>query len=571
MLQSVFRNALSSIRVLSLLALLFVFVPSIAQNDESVRADLPSTGALRVENSRGGVSLEVWNEQYVSVSTTIEGAPPARVPVIIQRTEQQLTVSITHAPLGTLARINLVLKVPERSRVEASTVSGKVEVKGLPAALSVQTVSGDIRALIPASSDASISAVSQSRPVESSLPTENLAPERAPFTVRPYQARLGAGTKIVRLNTRLGHIALSSYEAPARSEAVAPSANQPNATAQTSPQSLAPAVSQTQQETRRPPELIGSSQQTHGAGTPANDTGAPQEVDEGDVVRVDTQLVTVNMSVIDRSTNRGLTGLTQNDFKLYEDGAEQQITRFESAAAPFNLVLLIDLSGSTREVVNLIKGAALRFVNAARPNDRIAIITFASAPVIVSRLTEDRAALRASINSIEQPKGSTKLYDALAATIDEVARDAGNSRRNAIVLMSDGLDSVLPNVEGDGSAIDYQELLSRVREFDGVLYTLWLNTEYEPLSELDVQEETFDLAHDRLKELAEAGGGLFYEVERLEDLAGAYERVVADLGTVYSLSYTPKNHARDGRWRSIRVVVSRPNAVARGKRGYYAN
>ncbi|MGA9994865.1 MAG: hypothetical protein WBP93_05595, partial [Pyrinomonadaceae bacterium] len=101
-------------------------------------------------------------------------------------------------------------------------------------------------------------------------------------------------------------------------------------------------------------------------------------------------------------------------------------------------------------------------------------------------------------------------------------------------------------------------------------YSLWLNTEYEALSDKDVQPETFDLAYDRMKELAEEGGGIFYEVEKLEDLAGAYERVVADLGTVYSLSYRPTNKARDGKWRAIRLAVSRPNAVARGKRGYYA-
>ena len=114
-------------------------------------------------------------------------------------------------------------------------------------------------------------------------------------------------------------------------------------------------------------------------------------------------------------------------------------------------------------------------------------------------------------------------------------------------------------------------MLSQVREFDGVLYTLWLDTTYEPLSDLDIQDETFDLAYDRMKEVAEAGGGVFYEVEKLEDLADAYERVVADLGTVYSLSYRPTNKGRDGKWRAIRVAVARPNAVARGKRGYYAN
>ncbi|HJU54812.1 MAG TPA: hypothetical protein VJ715_09580, partial [Pyrinomonadaceae bacterium] len=119
----------------------------------------------------------------------------------------------------------------------------------------------------------------------------------------------------------------------------------------------------------------------------------------------------------------------------------------------------------------------------------------------------------------------------------------------------------------------YEELLSRLREFDGVLYSLWLNveTEYSSLSPLDIQPETYDLGHDRMEGLADAGGGIFYEVESLEDLADAYERVVADLGTVYSLSYRPTNKLRDGKWRAIRVAVTRPNAVARGKRGYYAN
>ena len=74
-----------------------------------------------------------------------------------------------------------------------------------------------------------------------------------------------------------------------------------------------------------------------------------------------------------------------------------------------------------------------------------------------------------------------------------------------------------------------------------------------------------------MKEMADAGGGIFYEVERLTDLAGAYEQVVADLGTLYSLAYRPSNSTRDGRWRAIKIKVERNNAVPRGKRGYYAN
>ena len=128
-------------------------------------------------------------------------------------------------------------------------------------------------------------------------------------------------------------------------------------------------------------------------GTP-DDKAENVEIGEGDIIRVDSQLVTLNISVIDRSTSRGLAGLVQSDFQLFEDGQEQRIVQFDSSSAPFDLVLLIDLSGSTKEVVKLIRAAALRFVNAARPADRIAVITFAGSSSIVSGLTADRDLLR---------------------------------------------------------------------------------------------------------------------------------------------------------------------------------
>src|SRR5437773_12141795 len=103
-------------------------------------------------------------------------------------------------------------------------------------------------------------------------------------------------------------------------------------------------------------------------------------------------------------------------------------------------------------------------------------------------------------------------------------------------MLSDVLASVLPNVTGEGSRLSYEEVIRRAKEFDGVVYSIWVDTQsYEPLSPLDIQQETFDLAHDRMKELADVGGGAFYECEELKDLAGAYDRVVADLGTLYPL------------------------------------
>jgi VWFA-related protein len=513
-------------------------------SDAGVRADLPPGGEVSIVNPRGSITIEVWGETYVSVAAAIKGVKPKRSPVSIKRTEQLLSISVSPRETGMLTRVDLTLRIPERSRTAVISETGGVTIRGLPAELTIENVYGDIRAEFPASGDADIEAESLSKEVVSNLPLAEGSATRG----KVLRSRLGVGGRRVHLVSKRGGIALSSYGAAEK----------------------APAVEETR---RRTPVLIGAGQSSAGAGTPAQPLNGPEEVDEGDVVRVDTELVTLNVSVIDRGTNRGLRGLTESDFKLFEDGSEQQLAHFESANAPFNLVLLIDLSLSTQDKIGLIRDAALKFVAASRPNDRIGIVTFTHEPVIVSRLTSSRSVLRERINAIEKPKGSTNLYDSIAFVMDDLFKESKDSRRNAIVLMSDGLDSTMPNVPGPGSTVGYNDLLSRLREFDGVLYSLWINveTEYSSLSPLDIQPETYDLAHDQMEQLAEAGGGIFYEVEKLEDLSDAYERVVADLGTVYSLSYRPTNRLRDGKWRAIRVSITRPNAVARGKRGYYAN
>lgn len=544
-----------------LLFLCFVPLNSGLAAAEGARVELPVSGALRVENWRGNVRVEVWGEKEVSVTATIDGVTPKSSPVIIERTPKLLKISVARQRPGTPPqRVDLLVRLPERARAEVVTSSGEINISGTPAGLKARTIKGDIRAEVASTGNADVTAETVSGKIDSALTASTVSASE-----RLFHATFGAGRNLMHLRSERGRIALVPAEAQTEIISVSPS-----------PERVSfpePETQPTTYETRRPPTLVGVDNRGTGAGTPATPLATPEEIDDEDIVRVDTELVTVNMSVIDRGTNRGLTGLTQNEFKVYEDGAPQQIAHFEAASAPFNLFLLIDLSSSTQEVVKLIREAALHFVNAARPNDRISIITFGMVNVVVSPLTSDREALRRSILGIDKHLGSTNLYDAVSFTMDELQKNGKDSRRNAIVLMSDGLDSTLPNVTGDGSRIDYNDLLRRVRELDGVLYTLWLNTEteYSSLSMLDVQPETFDLAHDRMSEMADAGGGIFYEVESLEDLADAYTRVVADLGTVYSIGYRPTNKQRDGKWRAIRVQVSRPNAVARGKRGYYAN
>lgn len=516
------------------------FAPALAVSlptSADIRIDVPTDARVRVENRFGAIAASVWKEKYVSVAATIEGGAAAfrRSPIVIDTRNQLLLISVVRTPLDPAVGIALTVKLPEGVHAEINTGTGAIVMQGLPASISLKSSAGDISTDLPNPLNADIKAQSSSGVIRSEL--------AAPLSSRGHvlETREGNGSQVLRINTERGTITLSQAEIQ---------------------KDLPPAQSQLPQ--------LASPTPSKGAGVPA-DTSASEEISEGDIIRVDSQLTTVNVSVVDRTTSRGVGGLTQSDFELREDGTPQEIVQFESSEAPFDLVLLIDVSGSTRDKVALIRAAALRFVSAARPSDRIAIISFAGQAILVSPFTLDREQLRQRVNAINTATGDTKVYDAMEFALRQIPQGTTSSRRTALVLMSDGLDGSMEGVQGEGSRLGYNDLLSRVREFDGVLYSLWLNTEYEAMSPLDTQPEAFDQSHQRMKEVAEAGGGVFYEVDRLEDLAGAYERVVADLGTVYSLAYRPTNKARDGKWRTIRVKVAKPAAVARGKHGYFAN
>ncbi|CAN5845994.1 hypothetical protein BH18ACI4_BH18ACI4_03360 [soil metagenome] len=532
--QLLFRVFLLSV----ILCLPFLRASPSRSADDGVRIDVAAGARVRIENQFGRVAAEVWKEKYVSVSASIEGTEArfTRSPIVIENRAKLLLISVIRTPADPETEITLTVKLPEGSHTEIVTGVGAILLRGALASASLKSVSGNIRAELSRPLNADISA----RTTDGSIRSELVAPLSGDGHV--LETRSGNGDYLLRIATEKGEITLT----------------------------LDSTVHDGPAEVSGPPRLLGSENISKGAGTPANSTNS-EEIGEGDVIRVDSQLATLNLSIIDRNNNRGVLGLTQSDFRLFEDGIEQRLVQFESASAPFDLILLIDISGSTRDVVKLIQAAALRFVEAARPSDRIGIISFAGQATVISPVTLDREVLRQRVNQIDTATGDTKAYDAIDFSLSQLLKTTKNARRTAIVMMSDGLDGSIPGVQGEGSKLPYGEMLSRVREFDGVLYTLWLNTEYEALNPLDTQPEAFDMGFQQMKEMAEAGGGVFYRVERLQDLAGAYERVVADLGTVYSLAYRPTNKTRDGKWRAVRVTLNRPSAVARGKHGYYAH
>jgi VWFA-related protein len=585
----------ASLPLAALLVLSSVFMSAAGEARQSESTDdgfvslaLPPGGEVVVENRRGGVRVEVWDGEQVALAASVQqtaGAAAARpapkrstrrkaaaetkLPVGVQTTGGILKITAARATAAGAPRVDLTLRVPAGARLKVYTSDGVVEVLGVPASLDAQTLSGDLRLALPAQTGAALTAQSLNGSVNLGNGVE--ARGAAGRTHRgKFQTQLGSGGPTINLFSGRGRISVETLADGERRVETARRAEPGGGAANVGANAGSPrrTGSPPPQRVRETPEDAPFKP----APARAEPAETPQEVEEDEVVRVESDLVTLNFSVVERASGRGLRGLTASDFHVYEDNVEQAIEHFETAEAPFDLLLLLDLSGSTARVTDTIRAAARRFVDATRTQDRVGVIAFAGEVAVVSPLTSDRSQLRASLDRMAPPKGDTRLHDSLSYALDFLERGANPARRRALIVMSDGLDSTLPNVTGVGSRVTYEDIRSRVQEFDGVVYAVWTNTEYyEAFSPEDIQPETYDLAHGRMSGLAEAGGGLFYEVEKLEDLAGAYERVVADLGTVYGLTYRPTNKRRDGTWRAIKVrLPRRADAVARGRRGYFA-
>ncbi|HEV8430285.1 MAG TPA: VWA domain-containing protein [Pyrinomonadaceae bacterium] len=293
------------------------------------------------------------------------------------------------------------------------------------------------------------------------------------------------------------------------------------------------------------------------------------EIDPGDVIKVETSLVNLNVSVFNNKLKMFVGSLTSKDFLVLENNQEQTVTYFASTDVPFDLVLLVDLSGSTAEKRDLIKKSTLRFVEAARPNDRLAIVTFSDTTNVISPLTLDRVQLTAAVKNMEGMGGS-HVWDAVKFALDNVIGPKSLERRRAVVLMSDGVDGALYR-RGPlfGSKTMFADLIEQVRQTDALIVPIYLDTE-ENYGNHFAQEE-YENARRTLKLLADESGGSYYHARKLSDLNGVYEQVINDLGKVYSLGYKSTNATRDSSWRWVQVsVVNRTDLTARTRPGYYA-
>jgi VWFA-related protein len=295
-------------------------------------------------------------------------------------------------------------------------------------------------------------------------------------------------------------------------------------------------------------------------------SGEPMET-----VRVDADLVDLKVSVVSLDPKNPATSLQQNDFRVLEDGRPQDISFFATADTPFDLVLLLDLSGSSHDKLKLIRKSAKRFVDETRLSDRVSIVAFSNESELVCPMTQDRKLLTKSIDDIQEPKGGTRFWDSLRYVLAILNASRNSMRRSAVVVMTDGVDNALPDVFGEGSLIGFDRLLGLVRESDALVFPIYINTEEEEYKRHRTPRSAFAIAREQLGRLAVVSGTRLYRANKLQDLDDVYRQVINDLGRIYSIGYRPSQNLRDGKWRAVSVEVpTRQDVAARTKQGYYS-
>jgi Ca-activated chloride channel family protein len=420
--------------------------------------------------------------------------------------------------------------------------------------------------------------------------------------------------------TLLCSFAAALVQAQTRPRRVGP----PSSSQQQQPQTQSQSQPDDTARPSRPPVLGGANRDPNEqkpVSTSSKDAG-PEEVGEGDVVRVETTLVSIPVSVTDRD-GKYIPNLTKDDFHVWEDGVEQRVAYFASTEKPFTVALMIDTSGSTRFKLEEIQDAAIAFVNQLRPDDRVMVVSFSDKIRILSQPTNDRNAMRYAIRQTE-PGSGTRLYDAVDQVINkEFNRIEG---RKAIVLFTDGVDTTSKHAKYEDNVRDAEEL-------DALIYPV----EYDTYSDMGIwgpgggsggasgnviidilgailgggnsggggsgrngggypsrrggrggrggyppgggggnwpggggsggSRDEYELADQYLHDLARVTGARLYNAEQ-QNLDVAFRSVAEELRRQYSLGYYPKNAPHPGERRNIKVRVNRPELAVRTRDSY---
>jgi Ca-activated chloride channel family protein len=295
---------------------------------------------------------------------------------------------------------------------------------------------------------------------------------------------------------------------------------------------------------------------------PSPTGGEPALTDEGEeIVKVETSLVTIPISVFDRN-GLYIPNLTKENFKVFDNGVEQQIEYFGTSEKPFTVVLLIDTSPSTEYKIDEIRLAARAFVDQLKPQDRVAVIEFDGDPQVLTRATGNREQIYKAISKADFGNG-TALYDAVDLALKEHLGTIEG--RKAVVLFTDGVDTFSKNAS-------YDSTLDLAEEFDAPIFPIYYNTFVENRRSGYSSGTTaaeYAIGKKYLEELSGYTGGRIFKPESTPGgLTAAFEGIAEELRRQYNIGYIPTETGTPGQRRSVRVRVDRKNLVVRSRDSY---
>ena len=523
--------------------------------------ETPDKVSVTVKNRNGRVSILASEEMQkkATVEANSIGAPVDSPDVAIEASGESIQINVRDR--GEKNRIDLVVRVPIRSRAIVESDAGMVDVVGNLQAAQVTTNTGTIHAEVPLEalkfnmlweasrprylSDVELPEVKEKRGGVFSI-SGKLGDKDAKKEDRvelAFSTRRG----VVLLNVDPSMVPSDLRERPlteaARAIVRSGDSQLIDSIRKVSPKmfgdyakTLPPLEKQPSLIRRQPPGQIVSA--------------------------VAPQLLRFNASVTDRH-GRAIGGMKESDFTVFENGIERRITNVVPTNEPFNLVLLLDVSGSVEERIDFIRKAARDFLRTASPQDRISIISFRDDIQVISDFTTDRRVLSQKLDEIDAG-GATALYDALGYVLTDPLKTL-RGERTAVVIMSDGDDNK--------SFVPFPALLEALIESGTLVYPLYVPSGLIPESSVPKPETTIDPLRSRYltltsraeeegRKLAAASGGVYYAIRRLEDLQKAYDDVVVQLRTAYTITYA-SNSTPSGGNRRVRVRTNRDGASVR--------
>ena len=301
--------------------------------------------------------------------------------------------------------------------------------------------------------------------------------------------------------------------------------------------------------------------------------GTPQEISGDEVVKVETDLVTIPVSVFDRN-GLYIPNLRQSDFKIFEDGKEQPIAYFGTTDQPFTVILLLDTSPSTEYKIEEIQAAARAFVDQLAPQDTVMVVEFAWNVHVLAEPTTDRQILYKAIDKADFGDG-TSLYDAVDFSLRKRLNQVQG--RKAVVLFTDGVDTT-------SRKSSYDKSLALAEESDSLIFPIYYNTYfdqrrrvstmppdifYPPVMTGGGSASDYALGKRYLDDLAAYTGGRVFRPESTPGgLNAAFEGIAEELRRQYSIGFVPTDEAKPGQRKQLKVRVARPNVVVRARDSY---